>query len=66
MDGGFAAANMTNEWGEAGDYGCENIACGDSEMYEKLCLLCQTGPVDQCDETSALLTVQAPPEQGVK
>ena len=40
MDGGFAAANMTNEWGEAGDYGCENIACGDSEMDEKLCLAC--------------------------
>ena len=66
MHGGSVAANMTNEWGEAGDYGCENIAGGDSVICAKLCLLCQAGPVGECDETGALLTAQAPPEQRVK
>ena len=38
VDGGWAPSNMRNEWGEAGDYGCENIAGGDSVICAKLCL----------------------------
>ena len=61
VDGGCAPSDMRNEWGEAEDYRCENIAGGDSVICAKLCLLCQAGPVGECDETGALLTVQAPP-----
>ena len=32
-------------------------------MNEKLCLLCQAGPVDECNETGVPVTVRAPPAQ---
>ena len=49
MDGGWAAVDMRDQWGQAGDHGCENVAAGISVTHAKMCLLCQAGPVDECD-----------------
>jgi hypothetical protein len=43
VDGGWASSRLGDEWGEAGEHGCENVAAGELEMNEKLCLLCQAG-----------------------
>ena len=51
---------------EAGDHGCENIAAGDSVTHARLCLMCQAGPVDECNKVGTILTVWAPPAQRLK
>ena len=56
VDGGWAASNMEYERGETGDHGCENIAAGDSVTHARMCLLCQAGPVDECNEAGTILT----------
>ena len=66
VDGGWASSRMGDEWGEAGEHGCENVAAGDLEINAKLCLLCQAGPMDECNETGAPVTVRAPPAQRVE
>ena len=66
VDGGWASSRLGGEWGEAGEHGCENVAAGELEMNEKLCLLCQAGPVDECNETGVPVTVRAPPAQRLK
>ena len=56
---------MGDGWGETGGHGCENVATGDLEINERLCLLCQTVPVDECNETGTPVIVRAPPAQRV-
>ena len=44
------------------DYGCENVAAGTSVTHAKnLCMLCQAGPMDKCDQFGRLLAVRGKP-----
>ena len=61
VGGGWAAADMEYEWGEPGDHGCENVAAGLLVTHARVCLLCQAGPVDECNEFGRILIVRASP-----
>ena len=63
VDGGWASSRMGDEWGESGEHGCENVAAGEQAMNEKLFLLCQTGPADECNEIGVPVTMKARPAQ---
>ena len=57
---GWAAVDMGSQWGQAGDHGCEGVAAGarTSMTHAKMCLLCQAGPVDECDQFGRVLTAR--------
>lgn len=66
VDGDWALSRIGDEWDEAGEHDCEDVTAGDLEINARLCLLCQAGPVDECNETGTLVTVRAPPVQRVE
>ena len=60
VDGGWVAAGLGLAWGLTGGHGCENVAAGDpawnARMY--MCMYCQAGPTDECDEHERLVSVE--------